>query len=102
MSRPEPPRVSGLLGRAVHDRTGALLGRVADVETATDDQGRERVVALIVTAPPWGRLLGYERDEVTGPRLIEVLAHHILRRNLHRVPWSQATLDRPPSAGQHQ
>jgi hypothetical protein len=82
-----------LLGRPVRDRSGALLGRVADIETATDDQGRERVVTLIVTAPPGGRLLGYEREVATGQWLIEVAARNILRRNMHRVPWAEASLD---------
>jgi len=44
------------------------------------------VTALIVTAPPWGRLLGYERAEVGGPWILERFARFILRRDTHRVP----------------
>jgi hypothetical protein len=83
-------RVGALLGRPVRDRSGALLGHVADVETATDDRGRERLVAVMVVARPWGRLLGYERAEVVGPWLLEWFARRIVRRHVHRVPWAEA------------
>jgi sporulation protein YlmC with PRC-barrel domain len=86
-------RASALLGRPVRDRSGVLLGRVADIETDTDDRGRERVVAVVVTGRPWGRLLGYERDERVGPWLLEWFARLVLRRNMHRVPWAEAGLE---------
>lgn len=82
-----PLRVSHILGRPVTDRSGRALGRVADVETARAADGRERVVALVVTAGRWGRLLGYERDEAAGPWILERLAHHVLRRRTVRVSW---------------
>jgi hypothetical protein len=93
MSLPDQ-RAGALLGRPVRDRSGVLLGRVADIETDTDDHGRERIVALVVVAGPWGRLLGYERAEVAGPWLVEWFARLVLRRNTHRVPWADAGLDR--------
>ncbi|GAA2219814.1 PRC-barrel domain-containing protein [Micromonospora olivasterospora] len=80
-------RAGALLRRPVRDADGRVLGRVADIETARDGDGRERVTALIVTAGRWGRLLGYERHETAGPWLLERLAHLVLRRHLTRVPW---------------
>jgi sporulation protein YlmC with PRC-barrel domain len=82
-----PLRVSSLLRREVRDDQGRVLGRVADVETRRDGAGREQIVAVIVTAGRWGRLLGYERDQRTGPWLLEQLARRVLRRRLVRVSW---------------
>jgi sporulation protein YlmC with PRC-barrel domain len=82
-----PLRVSEILGRAVTDRNGRDLGRVADIETTRDGDGRERVVALVATAGRWGRLLGYERDETNGPWILEALARRVLRRRIVRVSW---------------
>jgi len=84
--------VGAWLNLAVHDESGRLLGRVADVETERGEDGRERVVALLVTAGPWGRLLGYEREQVQGPWLLEWFARFVLRREMHRVPWEQVRL----------
>ncbi len=82
--------LGGLVGRRVRDANGTELGRVADVISERDGHGRERVVALVVTSGPWGRLLGYERAEPTGPWLLERFAQLVFRRGLHEVPWSQA------------
>ncbi|GAA0925897.1 PRC-barrel domain-containing protein [Virgisporangium aurantiacum] len=86
-------RASALLGRRVRTTDGRDLGRIADIETDVGPNGRPRVTALVVTARPWGRLLGYERDEVVGPWILEHLARRILRRNTHRVPWADAVID---------
>ena len=80
-------RASALLGRRVRTADGRDLGRVADIETTRDADGRERVVALVVTAGRWGRLLGYERDESNGPWILEALARRVLRRHTVRVSW---------------
>jgi sporulation protein YlmC with PRC-barrel domain len=88
-------RAGALLGRPVRDRSGARLGRVADVETELDRHGRERIVALMVTEGPWGRLLGYEREQVVGPWLLEIFARRVLRRHMRRIPWDQADLSGP-------
>jgi hypothetical protein len=82
--------VSSLLGRRIRDADGTELGRVTDVISERDGPGRERVVTLVVTAGPWGRLLGYERAESTGPWLLERFARLVFRRGLREVPWSQA------------
>jgi hypothetical protein len=92
---PEPIRASVLLGQAVYDHAGNRLGRVADLETVRDGDGRERLVAVLVSDGPWGRLLGYEREEVDGPWLLEVAARRILRRHTRRVPLAEAHLDLP-------
>jgi sporulation protein YlmC with PRC-barrel domain len=89
-------RASDLLGRRVHTTDGRDLGRVADIETDTGPDGLPHVTALIVTAPPWGRLLGYERAEADGPWIIERIARWILRGNMHRIPWDEAVLGSQP------
>jgi hypothetical protein len=85
-------RVGTWLNLTVHDQSGEPLGRIADVETERDEDGRERVVAVLVTVPPWGRLLGYEREQVDGPWLLEWFARTVLRRNMRRVPWEQVQM----------
>jgi hypothetical protein len=82
-----PLRVGRILGRTVTDRAGQGRGRVADIETTRDAHGRERVVALVVTAGRWGRLLGYERDETNGPWILDQLARWVLRRHTVRISW---------------
>jgi hypothetical protein len=87
---PDPPntqRVSDILGRHVHDGSGRPLGRIADLATERDPDGTERITAAIVVKGRWGRLLGYERDEGTGPWILEKLAGHVLRRDTTRVAW---------------
>jgi sporulation protein YlmC with PRC-barrel domain len=85
-------RAGALLGQRVCDPDGTVIGRVADLETQPDDEGRERIVAVLVTAGPWGRLLGYEREQVKGPWLLEWCARRIMRRDMHRIPWDEAHL----------
>lgn len=83
----EPRRVSDLLGRPVTDAGGRPLGRIADLVTERGPDGRERITAALVVRGRWGRLLGYERRERTGPWLLEKFAHHVLRRDTTRVDW---------------
>ncbi|GAB1692285.1 hypothetical protein [Krasilnikovia sp. M28-CT-15] len=94
---PEPRtvRASRYLGRRVHDAQGRPLGAVADLITETGPDGAERVTAVLVVQRPWGRLLGYERDEVTGPPIVQSLARFILRRNQTEVPFAASGLGRP-------
>jgi sporulation protein YlmC with PRC-barrel domain len=92
---PEPVRASVLMGQAVYDAAGKRLGRVTDLETARDGDGRERLVAVLVSDGPWGRLLGYERAEVQGPWLLVAAARRIMYRHIRRVPLAEAHLDLP-------
>ncbi|WP_433089180.1 hypothetical protein ACQP1P_22665 [Dactylosporangium sp. CA-052675] len=78
---PEGLRASDLLGR----RIDGTAGRVADLVVRDG-----AIVAVIVTRRPWGRLLGYEREQVAGPWLLEVLARWILRRDSVEIPWARA------------
>ena len=87
-----PLRVSTVMHRQVCDHTGTVLGRIADLETTDGPDGREHITAVIVTAGRWGRLLGYERDQHTGPWLLQHLARLILRRHTTRLPWTDVTL----------
>jgi hypothetical protein len=47
----------------------------------------------VVTRPPWGRLLGYERKSATGPKLLELFAHAVLRRNSQQIDWPDLHLE---------
>jgi sporulation protein YlmC with PRC-barrel domain len=81
---PEPGRTGDLLGRLVLDSEGRAVGRLADL--IVDDD--HRVVAGVVVRGRWGRLLGYERDEATGPWVLEQLARHVLRIDSTRIDWA--------------
>jgi sporulation protein YlmC with PRC-barrel domain len=80
-------RASDLLGRRVTGPDGRDLGRVADLVT---EDGV--ITAVVATRGRWGRLLGYEREQVRGPWLLEILARRVLRRDSVEIPWDQATL----------
>jgi hypothetical protein len=73
-----------LIGRTVPGR-----GRIADV--IIDDDWR--VTGVVVVNGPWGRLLGYERDEVRGPWLLEHFARLVLRRDSSEIPWHELPRD---------
>jgi hypothetical protein len=88
----ETVRASQLLGRELRHHDGTVIGRIADLHTARDPDGHEYVTAAIVTSGRWGRLLGYERAEVTGPWLLERLARYVLRRHTRHVPFGELEL----------
>jgi hypothetical protein len=81
-------RASSLIGQIAYDRSGKRLGRIADLIVGDD----LRVQEVVFSDRPWGRLLGYERREVTGPWLLETLANRILRRHIRRMPWHEIQL----------
>ena len=81
MSPDQPQRLSALLGTPVPG------GRVADVITTPDGDGREVITAVLVTSGRWGRLLGYERDRGTGPWLLHTIARYVMHRHTSVVPW---------------
>jgi sporulation protein YlmC with PRC-barrel domain len=88
-----PARASDLLGRRVRSATGEPLGRIVDLVCEVDHQGRARLVAALAVRGPWGRLLGYEREQVRGPWLLETAARMILRRRTTTVPWESLRLE---------
>jgi hypothetical protein len=88
-------RAGAYLGRIVRDDTGVVLGRVADLETERDADGRERIVAVVAVRGRWGRLLGYERAEVIGPWLLEWFARLVMRHEMRRIAWEQARVADP-------
>src|SRR5689334_8824065 len=92
MNPDSPERVSDILGHLVHDQAGHPLGRIAELITERRPGGQERIVAAVVVRGRWGRLLGYERRERTGPWILEKLAEHVLRRDTARVEWRDLRL----------
>jgi hypothetical protein len=87
---PDGLRASDLLGLTVYDTHGRPVGRIADLITeGLDDPA---IVAAVVTKPPWGRLLGYERDTAAGPLLLQRLARAVLRRDSQRIGWDELRL----------
>jgi hypothetical protein len=84
-----PPRTCQLIGQPAYDRAGRYLGRVADLVCTLDGDGKWRLHDIVVSDRPWGRLLGYERDEETGPWLLVQLARWLLRRNTRQLAWTQ-------------
>jgi hypothetical protein len=86
-------RAHDAITRDAYDAAGRRLGRIVDLVTEPDGQGRPRVVAAIV-APHWhGRLLGYERTGARGPWLVERVARWLYRGH-REVPWARLRLDR--------
>ena len=80
-------RASDVLGRRALDATGRDVGRIVDLICEIDGQGRPELVAALAVRGPWGRLLGYEREQVRGPWLLEKLAGWVMRRRTTTVPW---------------
>jgi hypothetical protein len=80
-------RASDVLGRRAIDGAGRDLGRIVDIVCETSGREAPEVVAVLAVRGPWGRLLGYEREQVRGPWIIETLARAILRRRTTTVPW---------------
>jgi sporulation protein YlmC with PRC-barrel domain len=85
-------RASDLLGRRALDGSGGDLGRIVDLVCEIDEQGRPELVAVLAVRGPWGRLLGYEREQVRAPWIIEKLAGWIMRRRMTTVPWRSLRL----------
>jgi hypothetical protein len=86
-------RAADLIDRPAYDLAGGYLGRVADLVVAPDGQGRQRITEVVVSPRPWGRLLGYEREDASGPWLVERFARRVLRRKVRRLPWSAVRIE---------
>jgi hypothetical protein len=83
-----------MIGRVAFDRSGRRLGRIADVIAESEPDGQLRVTGVIVSGHPWGRLLGYEREQDTGPKLIQLAARAIMHRHVKTVAWGDLDLSR--------
>jgi hypothetical protein len=81
-------RAGDLLGRTAYDRAGNRLGTIADLVADGDLGSGLRVTHAVVARRPWGRLLGYEREQATGPWLIQKLARIVMHRRVRVVDWS--------------
>ena len=68
--------VSDYLGRKAYDRDGHEIGRIEDlIVTAPPDD--YPVITHVLICRRRTRLFGYERQEITGPWIIEKLARWI-------------------------
>lgn len=96
--QPPPPagsthrRLTHLLGLAVVAADGTPLGHVLDVRLEPDGESY-RVHQLVVGRGRPGSLLGYDRGDVEGPRLVAVVV-----RRLHRDS-GEVPLDRVRTIG---
>jgi hypothetical protein len=81
-------RAGALIGRRAYDRAGNDLGRIADLIVDRQPDGSLRVTQVVVARRPWGRLLGYEREQVTGPWLLQTLARIVMHRRVRIVDWA--------------
>ena len=80
-------RTSDVLGRRARDASGRDVGRIVDLICEIDADGRPELVAALAVRGPWGRLLGYEREQVRRPWILEKLSGWVLRRRTTTVPW---------------
>jgi hypothetical protein len=87
-------RASDYIGRTAYDPEGRPLGRVADLITTRDAEGRFRVTAALITPRHRGRLLGFERPGIQAPWVLEKLSR-LLHRGTREIPWSDLRLGPP-------
>lgn len=88
-------RSADLIRQRAYDLSGRYLGRVADVLVVRDAEGVWAGQEVVVSDGFWGRLLGYEEAQMTGPWPLLVLAHWLIRRHLTRVPWTRVRIGDP-------
>ncbi|WP_103349796.1 hypothetical protein [Amycolatopsis sp. CA-128772] len=84
-------RASDLLGATAYDLEGRQLGRIADLITGVGSDGVPVIRAVLVAPNRRVRLLGYERDEMNRPWLIDRIARWV-HRDLHEIPWNDVRL----------
>jgi hypothetical protein len=75
----EERRLSRLTGMDVLLPDGSRYGRVLDARFSPDEHGRMVLGSLIVGHGRPGSLLGYDRREAQGPRLVRALVRRIHR-----------------------
>ncbi|SEF37171.1 PRC-barrel domain-containing protein [Amycolatopsis pretoriensis] len=88
-------RASDLLGTDAYDVDGRYLGRIADLLTEPGPDGTPVVRAALVAPRRRVRLLGYERDELRRPWLIDRIARW-LHRDVREIPWTSVRLAKLP------
>ncbi|SEF37399.1 hypothetical protein SAMN05421837_113229 [Amycolatopsis pretoriensis] len=86
-------RASDLLGATAYDAEGRRLGRIADLIAGVDPAGAPVIRAVLVAPNRRVRLLGYERDEMSRPWLIDRIARWV-HRDLREVSWDDVRLTR--------
>lgn len=85
-------RAGDLIGRRAYLRSGEYLGRIADLITEGDLKSGLRVTKVVCARRPWGRLLGYERQQATGPWVLQTFARLVMHRRVRVIAWED--LDR--------
>jgi hypothetical protein len=81
-------RAGAIIGRTAYDRAGDELGTVADLAVEGDLESGLRVTQVVVARRPWGRLLGYERRQATGPWLLQTFARVVMHRRVRVFDWA--------------
>jgi hypothetical protein len=82
-------RAGALIGRTACDRAGNRLGIIADLVTEGDLDSGFRVTQVVIARRPWGRLLGYERAQSSGPWLLQTFAHLVMHRRVRMIAWQE-------------
>jgi hypothetical protein len=83
-----------LLGRTARGLDGTPLGRIADVLTQPDQDGRPQVTAVLIVRRGRARLFGYERPGLQRPRILDKLVQ-LVHRGMTEIPVEQ--IQWPPS-----
>jgi hypothetical protein len=83
-------RASDLLGRVAYDAEGNQLGWIADLVVMGAPDDLPNITDVIITRRRT-RLFGYEREEISGPWIIERLATW-LQGPAIQLPYSQLHL----------
>ncbi|WP_410631570.1 PRC-barrel domain-containing protein [Amycolatopsis sp. cmx-4-83] len=86
-------RASDLLGTIAYDPQGRRLGRIADLITSVDPDGATVIRAVLVAPKRRVRLLGYERNDMSRPWVIDRIAKWV-HRDLREVSWNDVHLTR--------
>jgi hypothetical protein len=84
-------RASNLIGQPARTPDGKVFGRIADVLARPEPDGTYTVHTVLVSNRRQLRLFGYERPEITGPRIIAFLAKK-LQGPLREIPLNDITL----------
>ncbi|WP_290051875.1 PRC-barrel domain-containing protein [Amycolatopsis solani] len=91
-------RASEVLGATAYDARGRRLGRIADLITDVDSAGTPVIRAALIAPGRRVRLLGYGREEMSRPWLIDRIARWV-HGDLREVPWTDLSLDAGAAGG---